>query len=207
MFYRSFILLVFLFFSSAAALCGQTFQASALVGINLRQIDGDDLIGFNSIGANAGLRVVAVLGDRWRIGPEILFSQQGARLAKSDIFANNFSEINLNTVEVPLMVYFKDWRFTAEAGLAYQRLISYSAFALDGADITESTFFKEDQFNFQTGVTFYLNSNWGFNFRWSKSIGSILAGEQEKIMKARSLVLRLVYTLGDGEAIPKTIKE
>lgn len=207
MFYRSFILLFFLFFSSAAALFGQTFQASALMGINLRQIDGDDLIGFNSIGANAGLRVVAVLGDRWRIGPEILFSQQGARRARSDFFGNNFSEINLNTVEVPLMVYFKDWRFTAEAGLAYQRLISYSAFALDGADITESTLFKEDQLNFQTGVTFYLNSNWGFNFRWSKSIGSILAGEQEKIMKARSLVLRLVYTLGDGEAIPKTVKE
>lgn len=207
MVYRGLIVSLCLFFSPAASLWGQTFQASALVGMNLSQIDGDDLIGFNLIGANAGLRVVAVLNDRWRIGPEILFSQQGARLAKSDIFANNFSEINFNTLEVPLMVYFKDWRFTAEAGVAYQRLISYSAAALDGADITETTFLQEDQFNFQTGVTFYLKPNWGFNFRWSKSIGNILLGEPEKVMKSRNLVLRLVYTLGDGEPIPKAVSE
>lgn len=188
-------------------LSGQTFQAAAIGGINLSQIDGDNLAGFHFLGANAGLRVVAVLGDRWRIGPEILFSQQGANISRNDIITFDFESIRLNTVEVPLMVYFKDWRFTAEAGIAYQRLINYRVINLAGIDITDELPFKEDMLNFQTGVTFYMKPNLGFNFRWSKSIGNILAEAENSTMKARTMSIRLVYLLGEGEKLPPPPKQ
>lgn len=184
-------------------LSGQTFQASVLGGMNLSQIDGDNLAGFHFLGANAGLRVVAVLGDRWRVGPELLFAQHGSRISNSDFSAFDFESIRMNTVEVPLMVYFKDWRFTAEAGFAYQRLISYRVLDLGGADITNELPFNEDLFNFQTGVTLYLKPNLGVNFRWSKTIGDIEARDDNLTLRARTLTFRLVYTIGDGESLPR----
>lgn len=207
MLYQKVIFIAACWLLSQGGLKGQTFQAAAIGGINLSQIDGDNLAGFHFLGANVGLRVVAVLSDRWRIGPEILFSQHGANKSRNDIITFDFESIRLNTVEVPLMVYFKDWRFTAEAGVAYKRLINYSVTNLAGVDITDELPFKDDLVNFQTGVTLYLRPNLGLNFRWSKSIGNILADAENYSMKARTMSFRLVYLLGDGEKVPPPPKK
>jgi len=74
---RKLLLLAFLFIG-ISSLQAQTFQASVLLGTNFSQIDGDELQGFHKVGLNGGIRVVAKLNDRWRIGPEILYSQRGA---------------------------------------------------------------------------------------------------------------------------------
>ncbi|PHI19407.1 hypothetical protein CEQ90_12875 [Lewinellaceae bacterium SD302] len=198
-----FFVLLFAANSSTATLLGQTFQASALLGANVAQIDGDDLIGFNQWGYNAGLRVVAKLGDRWRVGPEILYSQQGSRSGANNLNASEFDQVTINTVEVPLMAYFKDWKITAEAGFAYQRLINYQIINSDGADVTEDIPFRDNLVNFQAGVTYYASPNWGFNFRWSKHISDLEASDDNLSLKGRSLSFRLVYTFGDGEKLPK----
>lgn len=188
-----------------AKLTAQTFQASALAGLNVSQIDGDDLIGFNQFGFNAGLRVVAVLNDRWRIGPEILYSQIGSRRGANEFNVSDFDRVTLNTVEVPMMVYFKDWRITAEAGLAYQRLINYTILNSFGEDVTDDIPFREDLVNFQAGVTFYASPKLGFNFRWSKTISDLEANDGNLTLRGRSLSFRIVYTLGEGETLPDPV--
>lgn len=189
------------------SLRAQTFQASLLAGTNVSQIDGDDLIGFNQFGFNAGMRVVAILSDRWRVGPEILFSQIGSREAANEFNASDFGQVTMNTVEVPLMVYFKDWKITAEAGFAYQRLINYQIISSGGEDVTDDIPFRDDLINFQAGVTFYASPNWGFNFRWAKHISDIEANNGNLSLRARSLSFRVVYTFGDGEDLPSPPSE
>ncbi|WP_173021534.1 outer membrane beta-barrel protein [Lewinella sp. W8] len=193
----------FLFFATSAG--AQTFRGSALFGVNFSQIDGDDLNGFYQPGLNAGLRVVAILSDRWRVGPEILFSQQGARRNANTVNISPYDRFRLNTLEVPLMVYFKDWRITAEAGFSYQRLINFSALDSGGQDITEVTEFEENLVAFKAGATIYFSPNWGMNMRWSKHLSDF--NRQAPDFRGRTVSLRLVYTFGDGEEMPQPIEE
>jgi hypothetical protein len=200
------LLLSFFLLSSTVALTAQTFQASLLGGFNMSQIDGDDLLGFNYLGCNAGMRGVGVLNERWRVGPEILYSQQGSRRGNNEVNLSNYDRFALNTIEVPLMVYFKDWRFTAEAGIAYQRLINYKIEDAGGADITEDIPFREDLLNFQVGVTLYLRPNFGLNLRWSKHLTDLEANDGNLILKGRSISIRAVYILGAGETLPDKVE-
>ncbi|NJB85794.1 hypothetical protein GGR26_001539 [Lewinella marina] len=179
----------------------QTFRASVLAGANLSQIDGDDLLGFHRPGVNAGLRVVALLGDRWRFGPEILYSQQGAKRNRNSINVSPYDAFRLSTVEIPLMVYYKDWRITAEAGASYQRLIDYTITDFRGEDITADLPLRDNLFALNLGVTLYLTEQLGFNFRWSRHVADIQQPDEPRL-RGRGLTLRAVYTLGTGEPLP-----
>ena len=189
------LLLMGLLHVSVAA---QTFRASVLAGANFSQIDGDDLLGFHKVGLNGGIRVVALLGEKWRVGPEILFSQQGA---KRNINVSVYDRLHFNTLEIPLMVYYKDWRLTAEAGFSYQRLIEYEVIGAQGEDITANTPINENQVAFNVGATFFISPRFGFNFRWSKHLADINPTGGENF-KGRTISLRGVYTFGRGETIP-----
>ncbi len=179
----------------------QTFRAAALAGGSLSQVDGDDLLGFHQPGVNAGLRVVAVLGEHWRVGPEIVYSQQGAKRNRNSLNISDYSRIHLNTVELPLMVYYKDWRFTAEAGVAYQRLISYTVEDATGDDITENLALQNQAYALNLGVTLYLTPKVGVNFRWSRHFTDLQVEESPRL-RGRSLSLRAVYVFGSGESLP-----
>lgn len=181
--------------------CTQTFRASLLAGVNLSQIDGDDLLGFHQPGWNGGLRVVAVLSPRWRVGPELLFSQQGAKRNRNSLNISDFDRFRLNTVELPLMLYYKDWRLNAEAGGSYQRLIDYRITDDRGEDITDSLPLRDDLFALHLGVTVYLTEHLGLNFRWSKHLTDLQLADEPRL-RGRSLTLRAVYTLGQGESLP-----
>ncbi len=194
-------LLLSLSLVTTTLLCGQTFRASVLAGANLGQVDGDDLLGFYQPGVNAGLRVVALLGDKWRLGPEILFSQQGARRNKNSANVSEFREIRLNAVELPLLVYYKDWRLTAEAGASYQRVINYRVTNFRGQDVTTTFPFRTDLVAIKFGVTVYLTPNVGLNFRWSKHLTDLQVADEPRL-RGRTLSLRAVYTIGGGESIP-----
>jgi hypothetical protein len=195
-----FLLLIF----CSVGLSGQTFQASLLAGGNFSQIDGDDLFGYHQLGANAGIRVVAILNDRWRVGPEILFSQQGARRNQNSTNVSVFDRIDLNTLEVPLMVYYKDWRLTAEAGLSYQNLFSYTVVSSGGEDKTATTPLNSDLVAIKAGVTFFLTERLGLNLRFSKHLTDIDPDNTlNTSFKGKSVSVRAVYTLGRGEELPR----
>lgn len=196
--------LILLFALTTISLGAQTFQGSAVVGANFSQIDGDDLLGFHQPGVNAGLRVVAVMGERWRLGPEILYSQQGARRSNNSVNISRFDRVRINTLEVPLMLYYKDWRLTAEAGLSFQRVFNSSATDFQGEDITEELTFDNNLFAFKAGVTFYFTEHWGVNLRWSKHIADIYSNEMTgRAFRGRTVSLRAVYTFGRGVQLPR----
>lgn len=180
---------------------GQGFRGSIVAGANFSQIDGDDLNGFYQPGLNAGLRVVALLGDHWRIGPELLFSQQGARRNTNSFNISNFDRFRINAVEVPLMVYYKDWRLTAEAGVSYNQVIDFEVLDSGGQDISTTSPLADNVFAVKFGVTFYLSPRWGVNFRWSKHLNNI-NDFGIRNMRGRTISLRAVYTLGRGEELP-----
>ncbi len=196
-----------LLLTCTASLRAQTFQGSLLAGGIFSQIDSDDLIGFNQFGFTGGARVVAVLSDKWRVGPEITFSQQGSRRAPREPSNFGYENIRLNFVEVPLMVYYKDWRITAEAGATYGRLIDFTVEDVLGEDLTEDFFFNENIFGLQVGATFYFTPRVGLNFRWSRQFSALGESPDGKRLRGRNISFRMVYTFGAGETQPEKPEE
>ena len=179
-----------------------------MAGVNFSQIDGDMLFGYHQAGLNAGIRVVALLNDKWRIGPEILFSQQGSRRNQNSLNVSVWDRFDLNTLEVPLMVYYKDWRLTAEAGLSYQNLYDYRVIDAAGNNATEATPLNTDLLAIKAGVTFFVTPNLGVNMRFSRHLTDLDPMDSlNTSFKGKSISLRLVYTLGRGETIPRPVSE
>ena len=202
------LLLLVMTLCSSALLTAQTFQASVLAGTNISQIEGDDLYGFHKFGLNGGIRVVAKLNDRWRVGPEILFTQSGSRRPVRGN-SSRFTRFHFNKLEVPLMVYYKDWRFVAETGFSYQRLFSYEIDNARREDISEMFALKDNLFAFNIGVTLYATENIGINFRWSKHIIDLDIDDAiNTSLRGQTISLRMVWTPGAGETLPRpTIQE
>lgn len=185
-------LMLFVCFTGSA----QRFRATLAGGFNLSQIDGDGLGGFRQPGATAGLRVTAQLSDRWQIGPELLFSQEGSRKSSLEGSAFGFDNIRLQLVQVPLMLYFSDWKIQIGAGLSYGRLINFRVEDVTGADLTAENAFAEDILSIQLGATIYLQPQLGLNVRWSKYLSNLEQQEGRNRLLGRTLSFRLLYVLG-----------
>jgi hypothetical protein len=173
----------------------RTFQASAIAGFNLSQIDGDKLSGFHQPGINIGAKVDFSLAERWRLGLEMLYSQQGARRVFNDDPSATLDKLRLNFVELPLMIHFRDWKLQAGAGIIYHRLISFSATDVIGDDITELQNFRPDLFSMVFGCTFDLKKRMGLNVQWSKYLTDLQADPNAASYIGRTISLRWLYRL------------
>ena len=183
------------------ALPAQTFRASILAGGSLSQVDGDDLLGFHQPGLFAGVRVWANLGPHWRVGPELNFTQFGAKRNRNSLNISEFSRIDLQAIEVPVLVAYKDWRFTAEAGVAFQRLTDYRVYDAAGTEVTSDYRLRDNLGALILGATLYLSPKWGVGFRWSRHFTDLQQAAEPR-WRGRTLSLRAVYVLGSGETLP-----
>lgn len=171
----------------------QRFEAGVVAGLNLSQVDGDRLAGFNKPGFNAGGKVAAILSDRWQMSLEFLFSQQGASRGKYDDPFSAYDKIRLNLVEVPVMINFKEWKFHLSGGVAYARLIDYQIIDSLGNDVTDLQMYNENLFSLVFGGTYYFREKAGFEVRWSRALNDLQKQEGASSLFGRSLSLRLIF--------------
>lgn len=180
-----------LFFAPKTA--AQRFQGGVVAGFNLSQLDGDKLSGFNQIGVNAGGRVAAILGERWQLSMEMLFSQQGSKRTNTDDRSAPLDKIRLNMVEVPVMINFLEWKFHVSAGLSYSRLISYKVEDVFGDDVSDIQEFNENLLAVVLSATYYFNENIGLNIGWSKALTDLQARDGAGALISRNLHFRTIY--------------
>ena len=179
------------------------FEAGIVAGMNLSQVDGDDLTGFNKIGVNVGARVDAILTERWRLSLEMLFAQQGASRHRLDNPASAFDKIRLNLVEAPVMVHFQDWKIQASAGVSYARVINSEIIDYTGEDATNAYPLKDNLFSIILGGTFFFQENLGINIQWSRWINNLrisdgnepspLPNQQSGRFIGRTVTIRGIY--------------
>jgi len=128
--------LIFLFiFSFSLILSERSFSQHILgavsAGINLSQVDGDEVYGFKKVGFNGGPSVIIPFGKdkKWSVTLELLFSQLGSRQKSVYPVSNTIDSaragfydgyrLSLNYVQIPMIVHFTDKRFLA-GGLGFQ---------------------------------------------------------------------------------------
>lgn len=173
----------------------QRFEAGLVAGLNLSQLDGDRLAGFNKPGLNAGGKVATILSDRWQVSLEFLFSQQGSSRSKYDDPSSAYDKIRLNFVEVPVMINFKEWKFHLSGGVSYNRLVDYQVIDALGGDVTDLQTFNEDLFSLVFGGTYYFREKAGFEVRWFRALNDLQKKGGDNSLIGRSISFRLIYLL------------
>jgi hypothetical protein len=141
--YRRFI---FLFIASFSLIFSdQSFSqhilGSVSAGVNLTQVDGDEVYGYNKVGLTIGPSAIIPFGKnkRWSVTLELLFSQLGSRqknvnTVKDTIFTTppkyyDGYRLSLNYVQIPVIVHFTDKRVIAGGiGFLYGQLVSVNEY-------------------------------------------------------------------------------
>ncbi len=148
------------------------FGLQLLLGFNAAQIDGDGMEGFHKFALNGGLRTLIIWSPKVSTSIDLLYSQKGAQRT---ILDNPFlSRIDMDYVEVPLMLQYRDWRFQFGAGVSYARLLNFKVLDLDHNDITRAYSPKVDALNWTVGATLFFNKKWGLNLMYQRSILPLL---------------------------------
>jgi hypothetical protein len=143
-------------FSASLLICfSETAEAQRILGgvsmgVNLTQVDGDDLFGFRKVGINVGPMVEVPFGPKrhWSVSMELLYSQKGSshRGGSDSLYSYSYKLIQ-NYAEIPVLVHFSDRRsITGGVGFSYGQLISYKE--------TNSKFYNK-YFIYQTGLANY----------------------------------------------------
>ena len=137
------LLSAFCFIASA-----QRFIGGVAAGINLTQVDGDEIFGYTKIGFNGGPYIKLMLDkkQRFSITMELLYSQKGAQLkdrnrtyveyhSKGDTLLIDprypkydkklYYKLRTDYLEIPLIVHFEDPRSRVGigVGIAWSRLV------------------------------------------------------------------------------------
>ena len=163
----------------------QVFSATAIVGMNASQIDGDATAGYNKIGLNVGAKAAIYLAEKWEIDFEILYSQQGSQSTLVKGIPRRYY-CHLDYIEVPLLVHFKDWkvtnsdnnsfhRFYFGAGASYNRLmggkvLNDGILEFQGLEsLTNQGKFLKNHFYLIGDINFFFTKNWGVNLRYQRA--------------------------------------
>ncbi len=152
-------------------LIAQRFGGGLTLSASLSQIDGDDVLGFNKFGFQAGVYGQARLSKITNLEIHFSYSQRGSRSTADDFSA---VKIDLNYLEVPLLFIVKDWLITEKdkdyyrmhflGGFSFGRLISSSS--LTGIDKD----FKTTDISWILGARYFYKSNWGISAKYTRSL-------------------------------------
>ena len=113
------------------SLMGQIIKGEAILGLNLTQVEGDEVYGFKKFGVNIGAGVLIPFHNNWDVSMEVTFNQKGAtqrdKYNETDTLGNILTgayKLRLNYVEVPLLIHYTDKEFISiGAGFSWGRLV------------------------------------------------------------------------------------
>lgn len=99
---KKIILLFTCFLITITTSNAQTFGGGFFAGPTVSQIGGDNLAGFDKLGFMGGFYTYKQLSNNWRGQMELYFIRKGSRDGRDETL-NNFYNVNLNVIELPLI--------------------------------------------------------------------------------------------------------
>lgn len=211
------VLLLLLSFCCGAKLQAQVIKGYVAGGINLAQVDGDEVYGYKRIGGNMGVAAMIPLGMNFDISLETSFSQKGAYQKpqyKSDSL-NGAYELRLNYVEVPVLIHYTDKDFiSAGLGFSWGRLVGASEYehGFQTATTANNGVYALNDYSVLLDLRMRMSDNLKLNFRYQYSMASIRTREFTNLANQKwtrdqfnnLLTLRLIYMFNEPRADFKT---
>lgn len=156
----------------------QRFKASAVFGLNVSQIDGDNLYGFSKLGLTGGVKLAYPLRDNIDVNLEMLYSQRGSTSgfgfgSEPDIYTD------MQYIELPLYISIKDWYFEEEgyhkvrahAGLSFGNLFGVDSSS--GVISNDIDTYNRTDISYLLGVGYNFTKQLGLTIRFTRSFNSL----------------------------------
>ena len=165
-----------------------TFKAGLVLGLNAGQIDGDGFAGYNKLALQAGVEVAYRVNDLWMPSVGIFYNQRGSLTSSGITSLYGVTHYQLDYVEVPLMLNYIDGGIRISAGLSYGRLIDIDIL-LDAVDETaeRAPYYLDNDYSVVLGFGYFIDDHWGFDFRWTRSMLSIVDVEVGNAINQRQV--------------------
>jgi hypothetical protein len=220
-----YLFMFFLLLALCPQLTAQRFKGAIMGGMNIAQVDGDEVVGYKRVGGHFGLAAILPIKN-WDITLETVFNQKGAHEKPQYDFYDSLNSLHytgeynlrLNYVEVPLMAHYTDKdRITAGLGFSYGRLVSYSEVE-HGGDVppySDTVEFNKNDFNFLVDIQLKIWKQLKFNVRFVYSIIPIrertfhdtfyeIKDPWTRKQYNNMLTFRLVYVFNEQQRQPVT---
>ena len=153
----------------------QVMKAAVLAGMNLTQVDGDEVYGFHKVGLNLGAAVIIPFSDHWEVSIELSYSQKGSYQKPHydhDSLTGEY-RLKLNYLEVPVLVHFNDKdKVKFGLGLGWGRLVGVEEY--EHGNLVPTTnrngpystydFFGLADIRFRVYKRLKLNIRYGYSF-------------------------------------------
>ncbi len=130
----------------------QVIKTEALLGLNLSQVEGDEVYGFKKPGINLGIGAMVPFAKNWDVSFEITYNQKGATQKEQyqdtidGIPINGAYKLRLNYAEIPLLIHYTDKDFlTIGAGFSFGRLVGVKEW--EHKRVVESTTLNSGTYN------------------------------------------------------------
>lgn len=175
---RSILFSVVLFFFTACfPLSAQIIKGAAIAGMNISQVDGDEIYGWRKFGANIGAAAIVPVSNNFEFTLETIFNQKGSyQKAQRDDSLSGMYKLKLNYLEVPLLFHFNDRdRLQVGVGLSWGRLAGVEEYE-HGRKVETTNLndpYDRNDFNIMGDLKFSIYKQLKFNVRYSYSISKI----------------------------------
>lgn len=159
----------------------QRIIGSVIGGMNLAQVDGDEVYGYNKFGLNIGASATVPLGKNFTVTLENIYNQKGA--FQSEQYSDSLNgayRLKLYYLEVPLLIQYTDKDFfTAGAGFSWGRLVKSSEVENGGASepYIDEVPFNNNDYNIIADLRFPIYRRLKANIRYSYSVSKIRTRE------------------------------
>ena len=153
----------------------QNIRGALITGLNLTQVDGDEVFGYHKAGLQVGAAAVIQIDKKWAVSLENIFNQKGARQKARFVDSLDGSyRLRFNYLEVPLMLHYTDReRITVGAGLSYGRMVSVQeykdSFLVESTTLLDGPY-RTDDWNILADLRFRLYKGLKMNIRYAYSI-------------------------------------
>jgi len=169
-----YIVVVTLLFAFSLPLFAQQFRGAVIAGMNISQVDGDEVYGYHRVGAHVGLAAILPI-KKWDITLETIFNQKGAYEGMqfpADTLNGKY-DLRLNYVEIPLVAHFTDRDLlTVGAGFSYGRLVSSKEVEHNGAipPYSDTVAFRKNDYSVLVDFQIRVWKRLKFNVRFEYSM-------------------------------------
>jgi len=157
-------------------------KGEVIAGLNLTQVDGDEVYGFNKVGACVGFGGILPLGKRFSFSLEILYDEKGAyrKYAPSpvDSLQLPYYSLKWSYLTAPLMIHYEDRNtWTLGVGLSWGRMVSFKERewnVLKPWDRPDTITYKtKNDFSIIADLRFRIWKHLKFNIRYSYSLAPV----------------------------------
>lgn len=216
---KLFLAIILIISGISNQLLGQIIKGEALLGLNLTQVEGDEVHGFRKAGLNIGAGVLIPFKKNWDVSMEITYNQKGARQKAqyndTDSMGNIITgeyKLRLNYVEIPLLVYYTDKEFiTIGAGFAWGRLVGIQEWEhgnrVESTTINSDTYDRND-FSYIIDARIKIKGPLKFGVRYQNSMVKIRTREFTDLSGNswtrdqfnKILTFRLIYIFNEDQS-------